>query len=403
MAHVSTPLTWSLDSTASTFFSKFQDVMRAATSDNVQPLALIACEKFGATLAMCPETNKKMEDLIIKASGPKHVRFLKAQVGYSANDSATQLSRSLAGIQFLGLAAALTSSLDAFNGANALSEMLTASASDKTLLPTPRQLKDLLGAMEHRVVRSGFTDTWVGYQILLSNSLRLSSDQGHYDIPYELEDLREVPASDGVSKLVEAFRQLNRLGDATTITVRATSCAAWVTAFTRWCLGIPPSIIVPHGKALLDQPASRITLFTGDSANGSDFEISIHRSIDGPADLLKSQSCPQIASGMITLQCFARKMCHTMGGEKSMAYRAMCEALPYALKQICELLGLGDDPSWESAYEENWLEGKANIEAKDLKTRLTKRQKDGNGNKWPDIAPSPFQTILSFLAFLQRS
>lgn len=165
MAHVDTSLTWSLDSTASTTISVFKDVMRAATSDNVQPLALMACEKFGATLAMCPETNKKMEDLIIKVSGPKCVRFMSAQIGYSANDSATQLSRSLAGVQLLGLAAALISSVDMFEGANALSAMLMASASDKTLLPTTRQLKDLLVVMEHRVNRSGFTDIWVGYQL----------------------------------------------------------------------------------------------------------------------------------------------------------------------------------------------------------------------------------------------
>lgn len=396
MANVSVPLTWSLDSTASTTISVFKDVMRAATTDNVQPLALISCEKFGATLAMCPETNKKLEDLIIKVSGPKHVRFLKAQIGYSANDSATQLSRSLAGIQFLGLAAALISSMDAFEGANALNEMLTASASDKTLLPTARQLKDLLGVMEHRLLRSGFTDTWVGYQILLSGGLKASFDENHYHGSYEIEDLMEVPASDGVSRLVEAFRQLSRLGDATTVVVRATSCAAWVMAFTRWCLGIPPSVILPHGKALLDQPTSQITLFTGSSTTtSSDLEISIHRSIDSPADLLKSQASFQIHSDMITIQCFGRKICHAMGGENSMAYRAMCEILPYALKKSCELLwlhGYYDRSSGSEAYE---TESKAKTEARELSMRLTKTQEDGvPWSKLPDIAPSPFQTIL---------
>ena len=228
MAHVSTPLTWSLDSTASTTISVLKDVMRAATSDNVQPLALIACEKFGATLAMCPETNKKMEDLIVKVSAPKHVRFIKAQIGYSTNDAATQLSRSLAGVQFLGLASALVSSMSTFEGANTLSIMLIGSASDKTLLPTPRQLKDLLGVMEHRFIRSGFADIWVGYQILLSSGLKPSANNDHDERPYELDGLTKIPASDGVSKLVEAFRQLNRLGDATSISIRATSCAPWV-------------------------------------------------------------------------------------------------------------------------------------------------------------------------------
>lgn len=338
MAHVSTPLTWSLDSTASTTISVFKDVMRAATSDNVQPLALIACEKFGATLAMCPETNKKMEDLIIKVSGPKHVRFMRAQIGYSANDSATQFSRSLAGIHFLGLAAVLTSSVDMFDGANTLSEMLMDSASDKTLLPTARQLKDLLVVMEHRLVRSGFTDMWVGYQILLSGGLRASSEQGRCKPLGKSVDLMQIPKSDGISNLVKAFGQLNRLGDATAITIQATSCAPWVMAFTRWCLGVPPSIILPNGEALLDQPASRVTLFAHNDAKPDALEISAQRSIGSPADLLKSQAVTSNFHGMITVECFGQNMCHTMGGRESMAYRAMCEALPYALKQSCELL-----------------------------------------------------------------
>lgn len=346
MAHVDTSLTWSLDSTASTTISVFKDVMRAATSDNVQPLALMACEKFGATLAMCPETNKKMEDLIIKVSGPKYVRFMSAQIGYSAKDSATQLSRSLAGVQFLGLAAALISSVDMFEGANALSAMLMASASDKTLLPTARQLKDLLVVMEHRVNRSGFTDIWVGYQLLLFGGLGASHEQSYSEAHEKrqdgLADLSHAPRIDGISKLVDAFRQLERLGDAIDITIRTTSCAPWVMAFTRWCLGVPPSTILPDGKALLDQPNSRMTLFTHHDVKASGFEISVHRSIGSPADLLKIEGTERLAApsrpGMITMECFGQMRCQEMGGEGSFAYRAMCEALPYALKQSCKLL-----------------------------------------------------------------
>jgi hypothetical protein len=79
-------------------------VIAAATSDNVQPLALQACERFGNTLAMASETRAKIERLI---KSPKPVAtFLGAYIGYSAGDCATQLVRSLAGVQFLALAAA---------------------------------------------------------------------------------------------------------------------------------------------------------------------------------------------------------------------------------------------------------------------------------------------------------
>ena len=315
----------------------------------MQALALIACEKFGATLAMCQETNKKMEDLIIKISGPKLVRFISAQIGYSADDCATQLSRSLAGVQFLGLAAALVPSVGTFEGADALSVMLLASASDKTLLPTARQLKDLLRVMEHRVNRSGFNDIWVGYGFLLRAHFEQRDDQsrgssGPADIRTELMG---APGTVGISKLIEAFRELDRLGDVTAVRIRATSCAPWVMAFTRWCLGIPPSTYLPDGKLLLDQPASRVNLLTSNDANFLDFEITVQRSIGSPADLLRSKVPLRVPFGMITVECFGRIMCQGMGLETSDVYRAVCQALPYALKQICNLLRLsGQAHTW---------------------------------------------------------
>ena len=233
-----------------------------------------------------------------------------------------------------------------FEGANALSAMLTASASDKTLLPTVRQLKDLLGVMEHRVNRSGFTDLWVGYQILVFGGLSTSYESRHYPPdetrinPYKLRDYMQYPDIDGISKLVDAFRELNRLGEATAITMRATSCAPWVMAFTRWCLGIPPSTYLPDGEALLDQPASRVTLFTSNDAEAAAFEITIQRSIGSPAELLNSEASPKTPSGMVSVESFGQMRCQEMDRKTSDAYRAMCQALPYALTQCCHLLRL---------------------------------------------------------------
>ena len=318
-------------------------MIRAATTDNVQALALVACEKFGATLAMCPETNKKIEDLIIKVSGPRLVRFISAHIGYSANDCATQLSQSLAGVQFLGLAAALVSSVGTFEGANVLSVLVMASASDKTLVPTVRQLKDLLEALEHRVNRSGFTDIWLGYQILVIGSFGAFHGQSHWQPVGRLSyrnrlNLATYPATDGISKLVEAFRELDRLGNVIAITIHATSCAPWVMAFTRWCLGIPPSTYLPDGKALLDQVDSRVTLFTSPDSEAPTFEISIQRSVGSPAELVKSQLSSRSYFGMISLECFGRMWCQKMGGKGSDTFRAVSEALPYALKQVYGLL-----------------------------------------------------------------
>ncbi|CAD6576983.1 MAG: hypothetical protein ASARMPREDX12_008072 [Alectoria sarmentosa] len=360
MTNARPTLQWSLDSTASTTISVARDVIRAATSDNVQALALIACEKFGATLAMCQETNKKMEDLVIRVSGPKLVRFMSAQIGYSANDCATQLSRSLAGVQFLGLAAALVSSVGIFDGANALDMMLMNSASDKTLLPTARQLKDLFGAMEHRINRSGFTDVWIGYQTMVFGGLNVLYEHSgdHSSRMSSFTEFMRYPGIDGISKLVEAFRELDRLGDVIAITIQATSCAPWVMAFTRWCLGTPPSTYLPNGRALLDQPASRVTLFTSNDAKASAFEITVQRSIDSPAYLLRSEVSPRSPSGMVTVECFGQIMCQEMGGAKSDAYKAMSEALPYAIKQTHELLLISNSVG---PFTAGGLEQRANV------------------------------------------
>lgn len=81
------------------------------------------------------------------------VKFLKAQIGYSAGDSAAQLSSSSAGVRFLGLATALIT-LGAFNGAVVLELMMAESAQDQQFLPTVPHLKDLLTALEYKITRA---------------------------------------------------------------------------------------------------------------------------------------------------------------------------------------------------------------------------------------------------------
>lgn len=56
--------------------------MVAATSDNVQVLAIIACERFGNTLAICPETCHKIETVVLPTPQPAPVAFLRGVVGF---------------------------------------------------------------------------------------------------------------------------------------------------------------------------------------------------------------------------------------------------------------------------------------------------------------------------------
>lgn len=65
-------------------------IFRAATTDNVSPLALLACERFGNTVAMSQEACRKIETFVVPTPVPATVQFLRAFVGYSTDDCTTQ-------------------------------------------------------------------------------------------------------------------------------------------------------------------------------------------------------------------------------------------------------------------------------------------------------------------------
>ena len=137
--------------------------------------------------------------------------------------------RSLEGVKLLSLDALLVTTIGSFEGGNALKVMLANSAADKTLLPSVRQLKDLLASLEHRCVRSGFTDSVLGYQPFLTSSQALFGTQAH--------DLWSrcalYPDPVGIEKLVDAFRQLSRIGDAQQVTIRTTTSAPWIMIYAK--------------------------------------------------------------------------------------------------------------------------------------------------------------------------
>jgi hypothetical protein len=62
-------LQWSLDKSAGSLLTPGRGFIEAATSDNVQMLALLTCESFGATLPVATLTRLKVDLLAeIKAS-----------------------------------------------------------------------------------------------------------------------------------------------------------------------------------------------------------------------------------------------------------------------------------------------------------------------------------------------
>lgn len=61
---VGSQLQWSVDHTAGRLMSNIKGLLQAATSDSIQPAALLACEQLGTELPlMSVETRIKFEEL----------------------------------------------------------------------------------------------------------------------------------------------------------------------------------------------------------------------------------------------------------------------------------------------------------------------------------------------------
>ena len=323
---------WNLDASSDSILSVAKGVFRAATSDNVSPLALLACERFGNTLAMSQDACRKIETAVIPTPAPATVQFLRGVVGYSRDDCATQLGKSQAGVQFLGLAAAMIITMSPFGSATALHNMLKSSAADKTMLPPTSHLKELLKSLEHRCQLSGFMDSVIGWQAFLAHSEtenHIMCSQGPY-----------CPSPKGVEDLVDAFRQLSRLGQSTVIkaTIRTSECVPWVVAFTKWCLGMPPSVFLGNGLPILEQPDTRVIIIASNNTkNPFTFEVEIHHSIPSLSALLVSEMGEKWV-GMVSIASYGKWLLKKSNFERDDSFRTVEQLLPFALKQVVSLM-----------------------------------------------------------------
>jgi hypothetical protein len=168
---------WQLNDTADSAIAIAKGVLKAATRDNVQPVAIIAADAFGATLAMCRETQMKVEQAARKNHTSYVVEFSKSSIGYAKDDCAIRLCSSSTGVRFLALAAALLCTAVTFTTSQALEPMIISSAGRGQILPTTTQLRDLLAALEHKLNRAGLAQNVLGWETFLT---------GHPELPDEL-------------------------------------------------------------------------------------------------------------------------------------------------------------------------------------------------------------------------
>lgn len=322
-------------------------LVQAVTSDNVQILALAACEIFGSTIAMCPATCDRIQRDVIPPSPAPIVTFLKATVGWSTNDCATYFGNSEAGLRFLGLAAALVTTMGHIDAGKAISLMLPPVAKELTQVPPPAHVKDLLESLEPRLNRALFTERVVGWHHMGLGQL---TQGARYESSH--------PSHEAISKIVDAFRKLCRVGDASINKVRiqvAVECVPWVIAFTEWCLGVPPSVFGRDKTPLLEPEGSNVDLFTG-SADDLRVIVTLEHDLPlGPEELIAAEDCPKPWLGMVTVSNYGYLMRQKWQIEEESqqqqgmdpAFRAFVSCLAYGGRrflQYCRLSSIHEGP-----------------------------------------------------------
>ncbi|KAI9678913.1 MAG: hypothetical protein M1829_001898 [Trizodia sp. TS-e1964] len=325
---------WNLDSTSNSIISIGRDLLKAATSDNIQPIAILACEQFGNTIAMCPETCRRMEYSVLPTPSPVAIQFLKAVAGYSAHDCATHFGKSQAGVKFLGLASALVTSMGCYHGSVALHNMLKSSAVDDTLLPTARHLKDLLESLEHRCQLSSFPDNILGWEILLHKTCR--KQVGGRFVLFQA-------SPKAIGDIVDAFRQLSRLGQSTVTRVTITAhvdLIPWLAAFTKWCVGIPPIVLLESGTSVPSPPDSNVVVVESSSR---EIKVQIQHTISNLEQLLVSKWDTRYMTYMVTVASYGQWMLQRYGFNAGLDSRVLDQALPHALKQVLFLLKINEN------------------------------------------------------------
>jgi len=338
---------WGLDRTASGAFTVSKGLLEAATTDNVQAPALLACEAFGTTLAMSPESCAKAELLCSQTGQSAILPFVKAQIGYRQGDSGWYLSRNDAGLRFLGLAAALTT-IDPWTAARVLHTRIDESAADKRLVPTASQLKQLLLVLESRLAKAGFANNVLGWSQVFMNEIRRSGDVYHLDV--ERHGIL-VPSVETISALVEGIAATSRVGeDAQRLEIHTTaSQAAWIVAFVKWCSGTPP-LIALHDGDTLGQPGEtapsivlRLLRSTGKSKLT---RIETYDPVGKLKRLVTSAEGLSSTKGLMSVGAYGEAVLRQrFGTNDDVKYRACVGALPHACALVREKLIIKKMPS----------------------------------------------------------
>ncbi|KAH7303077.1 hypothetical protein B0I35DRAFT_195163 [Stachybotrys elegans] len=351
-------LQWSLDQTSDHLVETLHGYLRAASSDNIQALAIVACEGFGTVVAMSPEACHKIFLLCDRSHESMTLGFIKAAIGYSKNDSAYRLARSDAGQRFLALAASL-GTLGAWNAALALHKLILKTAKNRGDVPTSQHLKQLMLALDNRLARAGFCDSVVGWAMIIAAEVAaLGKDDEQQPLDNEVHGMATPPVN-AVVGLTEALSRIARIGEGSAARVRILATAgqaAWFVAFIKWCMGVPPRIIFGQGRAFNDDSTSPVTVeLIKSTGRAQEVRIETYDYADKLEELVKAASSLDRISGMVPISTFGRAMMRQRFGlPNDDRYFACQQALLPACNIVRQSLRVGKLTSGPDSKGPQW-------------------------------------------------
>ncbi|KIM98567.1 hypothetical protein OIDMADRAFT_181879 [Oidiodendron maius Zn] len=320
---------WALNQTATDTISVATGVLAAATSDNVQALAIMACEGLGATLPMTTETCLKVNKLCTQDHQGAVLSFLKATIGYKKGDCAWQLAQSDAGVRFLGLAAAFLT-LGTWEAAASMHTLIRDTAENQKLVPTATQLKQVIESLDYKLSLASFAETAFGWSILVSRGQGTKSG---------------VPSQKLIVNLVQALSAVSRIGDSDSRKIEVTvplAESAWVIAFIKWSVGTP-NVVADSEEIIKGEGDAVVTVRISQAgAEISRPQIVVLNEVGEIKHLIKDLPGGLGSfGGMISLRLFGTLlMQERFGGHESLAFRACVEALPLACLRALSFIRL---------------------------------------------------------------
>ena len=154
-----------------------------------------------------------------------------------------------------------------------------------------------------------------------------------------------VPSPPAIQMMVESFRELARIGpaDAQSLKLTVGLFAPWVAAFARWSIEVPPVVSDDQGHIFIDQPHSEVTICNStDAKHRRHIEIDTIYAYNIIQEVISAAVDDQyefsVASGMVSLDTYARLMLQDYGVHDGSGARACLQALPCAIHYIKSIL-----------------------------------------------------------------